>query len=77
MSFSFVTYNSNLVCCDFKALLLDPEKVTVHASSHLDNEEEVVVLTDTEDLKAAEDEKEEQGTRGEEWDEVRILFKTS
>lgn len=52
------------------ALLLEPEKVTVHASSHLDNEEEVVVLTDTEDLKAAEDEKEEQGTRGEEWDEV-------
>ncbi|XP_071318211.1 NBR1 autophagy cargo receptor a isoform X1 [Trachinotus anak] len=52
-------------------LLLEPVNENLHISSHHDNtDEEVVVLDDVQSTKDAQEEKEEGGTRGEDWDEV-------
>lgn len=54
-------------------LLLEPVNENLHNSSHYDNEnEELLVLGDVQNTNDTEEEKEEGGTKGEDWDEVRI-----
>ncbi|TMS22318.1 Next to BRCA1 gene 1 protein [Larimichthys crocea] len=52
-------------------LLLVPVNENLHLSSHHDNEdEEVMVLADMQNMRDTHEEKEEGGTRGEDWEEV-------
>lgn len=45
----------------------------LHLSSHHDNEdEEVMVLADMQNMRDTHEEKEEGGTRGEDWEEVSL-----
>ncbi|XP_029384061.1 NBR1 autophagy cargo receptor a [Echeneis naucrates] len=53
------------------ALLQEPVNENLHISLHHDNtDEEVLVLDDIQNVKESQEEKEEGGTRGEDWDEV-------
>lgn len=52
-------------------LLLEPVSENLHNSPHHDDEnEEVLVLDDVQNLTDTQEEKEEGGTKGEDWDEV-------
>ncbi|KAG8008773.1 Next to BRCA1 gene 1 protein [Nibea albiflora] len=54
-----------------QVLLLVPTNENLHLSSHHDNEdEEVMVLADMQNMRDTHEEKEEGGTRGEDWEEV-------
>lgn len=53
-------------------VLLEPVGETMHTRSHLEDEdEEVEVLDDAQTMKDCQEEKDEAGTKGEDWDEVR------
>ena len=58
--------------------MLEPANENLHISSHHDieeeeeEEEEVMVLEDMQTMRDVQEEKEEGGTRGEDWEEVRI-----
>ncbi|XP_042363391.1 NBR1 autophagy cargo receptor a [Plectropomus leopardus] len=52
-------------------ILLEPANENLHVSSHHDNEdEEVMVLNDMQNMRRIQEEKEEGGTKGEDWEEV-------
>ncbi|XP_034717348.1 NBR1 autophagy cargo receptor a isoform X5 [Etheostoma cragini] len=54
-----------------RPVLLEPANENLHISSHHDNEdEEVMVLDDMENMRDSQDEKEEGGIKGEDWEEV-------
>ncbi|XP_035853140.1 NBR1 autophagy cargo receptor a isoform X2 [Sander lucioperca] len=54
-----------------RPVLLEPANENLHIGSHHDNEdEEVMVLDDRENMRDSQDEKEEGGTKGEDWEEV-------
>ncbi|XP_039643576.1 NBR1 autophagy cargo receptor a isoform X4 [Perca fluviatilis] len=54
-----------------RPVLLEPANENLHISSHQDNEdEEVMVLDDLENMRDSQDEREEGGTKGEDWEEV-------
>lgn len=54
----------------FPVILLEPVNENLHISSLHDNEDEEVMGLD--DMRDAHEEKEEGGTRGEDWEEVRF-----
>lgn len=71
---TYVVINQmSLPCVSFPVILLEPVNENLHISSHNDNEdEEVMGLDDMQHMRDAQEEKEEGGTRGEDWEEVRF-----
>lgn len=68
-----VINQKSLPCVSFPVILLEPVNENLHISSHNDNEdEEVMGLDDMQHMRDAQEEKEEGGTRGEDWEEVRF-----